>query len=260
MTNAYPGTQSVVRVIRLLKLFGGEQDEWTLPDLAAAAGLNKSTAFRMLTALEHEGMLERSETGSYRLGVEMAALGSRALQNNNLGQLARPYLESLAEETRERVTLELLVTNTDGDYSMLILEAFQSRYLINIQQEVGVRLPLHATSTGKVMLAFMPDEEREIALHNSLHAITPQTIINPTDLEAHLNTIRERGYATAIGELEAGLMATGAPIFNHLAEPVAAISLESIESRVDEAKLHQLAINVVDTAQQISARLGYRQA
>lgn len=254
---SYPGTQSVVRAIRLLKLFGRERSEWTLSDLVETIGLNKTTVFRMLTALEGEGLLERSERGSYHLGPEMVALGGRAMMHNNMRQVASPLLESLVETTGERTTLEQLVTDPDGNHAMLVLAEIKGKHLLSVNQVVGSRLPMNATSTGKALMAFMQADVCELILRQNFRAATEKTIIDSDDMKRELAAIRQQGYAIAIGELEVGLMAAGAPIYNHTGQPVATISIEGPDSRIDEARLHELGKQLVTTAEQISYRLGY---
>src|SRR5262245_8055986 len=107
-TEAYPGTQAVRRAVALLKAFAGTQPELTLGQLCRAAGLNKPTAYRLLTALESEGMVERTGEGGYRLGPEVVALGSRRLAAGDLRSLAASALAALAQLTRETATLEIL--------------------------------------------------------------------------------------------------------------------------------------------------------
>ncbi|MGB1252725.1 MAG: IclR family transcriptional regulator [Candidatus Promineifilaceae bacterium] len=258
MKTSYSGTQSVVRAIRLLKLFGGSQAVWSLTEIVGAAGLNKTTVFRMLTALESEGLLERTENGSYRLGAEMVALGGRALHANSLRQLAQPVLEQLVDLTSERTTLEVPVTNPDGTLSMLMMVEIQGKHLIGINQYVGSRLPIHATSTGKALLASMPDEERDIVMQQAFVPLTRNTLVDNASLLKELVTVRARGYAVALGELEVGLMAAGAAIFNYEGRPIAAVSIEGPLSRIDEVRLHELAGELVKSAEIISHRLGYR--
>lgn len=258
MRTSYSGTQSVVRAIRLLKLFGGSQAIWSLTEIVEAAGLNKTTVFRMLTALESEGLLERAENGSYKLGTEMVALGGRALHTNSLRQLAQPVLEELVALTGERTTLEVPVTNPDGTLAMLMMAEIQGKHLISINQYVGSRLPIHATSTGKALLAFMSDEERDIVLQQQLTPLTRRTIVNRANLMKELALIRERGYAVAMGELEIGLMAAGTPVYNYEGQPTATISIEGPLSRIDEDRLHALGQELMRSAEIISHRLGYR--
>ena len=106
-TETYPGTQAVARAIALLKTFSDAQPEWGLRELAHATGLNKTTAFRLLAALEAEGLVARNTvSGGYRLGVELVALGGCAVRSNPLRAVSRPLLETLAQECDEAATLE----------------------------------------------------------------------------------------------------------------------------------------------------------
>ena len=247
-----------MRAIRLLKTFAERQREWSLKELVESSGLNKTTVFRLLSALESEGLLERSEQNHYRLGPEMIALGGWAIQHNDLLLTAEPILRRFGASINERVTLEQPVINPDGSRSMLMLTQIKSSHLINIDQIYGTRLPIHATSTGKAYLAFLPaDEQREI-LQGRLEKITETTITEAERLLGELSEIRQLGYATAIGELEDGLMAAGTPIFDHTGRPVAAISVEGPENRIDRERLHLLAVQLKKTAYEISARFGYK--
>ena len=259
MNQNHSGAQSVVRAIRLLKLFGGEQAAWSLNELVLATGLNRTTVFRLLRALENEGLLERSgENGLYSLGTEMVALGGRAMLHNNLRQVASPLLEDLVAKTGERTTLEQPVINADGSYAMLVLVEIQGKHLISINQFIGSRLPMNATSTGKALLAFMDKEERDLILQQKFTTLTETTITDQEQLCIELPKIRKRGFAMAMGELEVGLMAAGTPIRNHSGEAVAAISIEGPDTRIDRAQLHRLGKQLIQTATEISLRLGYR--
>lgn len=241
-SQSYTGTQAAVRVLRLLKLFDSKQTVWSLPQLVEAGGLNKTTTFRMLTALESEGLIEKTATGNYQLGSATVALGARALGHVDLLSAAHPHLRELTQKVGERSTLEIMVRDED-EYAMLILDELPCHHMIGINNGVGSRVPLETTSTGRALLAFMDNDMR------SRIPLRPHGI----DFEA----IRERGYAVALGELEAGLMACGAPIFNHTGMPIAVISVEAPDIRVDEAALHGMAADLLETAAAISKRLGF---
>lgn len=258
MKESYPGAQAVVRSLRLLKLFREQRSAWTLADIVQRIELNKTTVFRLLSALESEGFVEKSENGTYCLGPEMVALGGRAMMTNNLRQVAQPILAQLVENTGERATLEQPMRDVDGQTAMVIALEIQGKHLISINHYVGSRVPLHATSTGKALLAFTPKAERAALLPPLLKPFTPQTNTDVAQLEIEFNQIREQGYAVAIGELEAGLLAVGAPIKNYTGQPVAAISIEGPDTRLDEDRLHQLAPLVKQASREISYRLGYR--
>ncbi len=254
----YSGTQSVVRVLRLLKLFNSDQAEWSLSELVDAAGLNKTTTFRMLTALESEGLIDKTAAGNYRLGSEAIALGGRAMRGNSLRQVAHPILRQLAEETGERVTLEQLTQDAQNGYTMLVLDEVASTHLLGVNQFVGSRLPVHATSTGKAVLAHLSEAERHAILPHATVQLTSDTKTAHNGLTADLEAIRGRGYALAMGELEVGLMATAAPIFNHNGDVIAALSIVGPSVRLDETKLNALGRRAQETAGEISYQLGYR--
>ncbi len=130
---SYPGTQAVARAIALLKTFSDAQPEWGLRELAQATGLNKTTAFRLLAALEAEGLIMRNPlSGGYRLGVELVAMGGCAMRSNPLRAVSRPVLESLAQECDEAATLEVLI----GAH-VLIVDEVSSRHPMGMSQDVG---------------------------------------------------------------------------------------------------------------------------
>jgi DNA-binding IclR family transcriptional regulator len=247
-TKPYAGTQSVRRAIALLKVFSDERPEWGLSDLARAARLNKTTAYRLLTALEAEGMVARSPlSDAWRLGGEAIAMGALALRSTDLMTAARPELEALVRQTGETASLEVLA----GD-EVVILDGVEGPSLVGASSEVGTRWPAHATSTGKVLLAARGTPRRA----RRLARLTPRTITNPDRLERELARVLERGWATAIGELEEGYVAVGAPVRDHQGIAVAAISVGGPASRLTEARVPQLARRVVRTADRISRRLG----
>src|SRR5688572_1381228 len=107
ITKAYEGTQAVVRALSILKSFDDERPSWTLAELSRRLNLNKTTVFRLLTALESEGLVRRdSVSETYALGPEMVMLGARAMRSYSLREACRPELKTLAETSRETATLE----------------------------------------------------------------------------------------------------------------------------------------------------------
>jgi len=254
----YSGTQAVQRAIQLLKLFDDDHAEWSLVDLYEAAGLNKTTAFRLLNALEVEGLIQKTPSGSYRLGPESIALGGRAMRANRLRVVSREALETLARETGETVTLEILRPDYDGHWSMLVIDEVVSQHLIGITQYIGSRLPIHATSTGKAVLAFQSEARQAEILAQPLPYLTEQTVISPDEFKAELERIRSQGFATAMGELERGVMAASAPIFNHEGSVLAAMSLVGPSIRVNEERLLYFAGRVKETADAVSYQMGFR--
>jgi DNA-binding IclR family transcriptional regulator len=252
---AYPGTQAVLRAIALLKAFTDVQPELGLSELARAAGLNKTTTYRLLTALESEGMVARSPAReTYRLGPDMIVLGSRALRGNDLRSASRAELEALAQSTGETATLEILA----GGRALILDEVTGQRHLLGATQFVGTRWPLHATSTGKVLLAYLSDAQRKAVLRPPLARLTAHTLTRLAVLRKELARVREQGYAMAIEEVEVGYVAVGAPVRNHEGNVVAAISLGGPGIRLTTGRIREIASLVMQAAEQISKRLGFR--
>ena len=195
---AYTGTQSVRRAIALLKIFSDERPEWGLTEISRQARLNKTTAYRLLTALEAEGMVARSSQGdAWRLGNETIALGALALRSNDLLTAARPELAELVRETGETATLEILV-----GHEVLIVDGVEGPSVVGASTEIGTRWPAHATSTGKVLLAAGMDSGGEPPLREvqtsrrRLRKVTSRTITDPARLRRELERISVLNPAT----------------------------------------------------------------
>ena len=252
--DSYPGAQSVSRAIALLKAFDDTRPEWNLGDLSDHVNLNKTTVHRLLAALESEGLIVRTnKAGHYQLGPELITLGGSALRSNALRSAARPELESLARETGESVVLEILMGN-----HTLILDGASMSDPMSISQDIGAKLPLHATSTGKILLALSPQSEIERILETPLTALTPDTITDATTLNAQLGTIRRQGYAQAAGEFEVGFISIAAPVFDQSREIVGALGIGGPALRLTEERLPGMVASLQVAARRISRRLGYR--
>ena len=213
------GAQAALRAVRLLKLFSIERPEMSLAELSKAAGLNKTTTHRLLSALQSEGLIERNSlTAGYYLGAGLMALGVQALASNDLRRRVRPLLRSLANDTGETATLEVPIEDT-----MLILDEVTGRHVVRAAGNVGTRWPLHATSTGKAVLAF--DEYGLERLSEPLEAITSKTLVSKDSFQPQLIDIRRRGYAVTIDELEDGFTAVATIIRDALGDVQGALSI-----------------------------------
>jgi DNA-binding IclR family transcriptional regulator len=249
---AYPGAQAVSRAVALLKAFHAERPVLRLPELAALAGLNKTTAHRLLSALAGEGLLDRLPGGAgYRLGPELLALGSRALSASGLRAAGHGELQALALATRETVTLEVLVGR-----EMLILDEAIGDFVVGSMPSRGTRWPAHATSTGKVLLAYLPEAALDALLAVPLAATSPRTITAPAPLRRELARVRARGWSSAVEELELGFVALGAPVRGVGGEVVAAVSVGGPKARLPASRTRELVAPLLATAASISTRLG----
>ena len=251
---AYPGTQAVLRAVHLLKAFGPAPGELSLSDLVRAVGLNKTTTYRLLTALEAEGLVQRAPSGDgYRLGPELLALGSRALGASDLRHAGRGELSALALATRETASLEVLV----GAHALILDEAMGS-HLVGTTPSVGTRWPAHATATGKVLLAELEEDELRALLGDTLPALTPRTVTDPAVLRRELGRIRDRGFATNVEELEPGYTAVAVAVRAQGGRVVAALSIGGPRLRLSPERLLEVGKLLPAPAARISERLGYQ--
>jgi IclR family transcriptional regulator, acetate operon repressor len=250
-TSHYPGAQAVARAIAVLKTFTDDHPQMTLADITCATRLNRATAYRLVSALEKEGLVARDkESEAYHLGPEAIALGARALRANDLRSVCHPELEALAQATGETATLEVL-----ADGGVLILDEVQGHHIVGSTPSIGTRWPAHATSTGKVLLAHLP----EAALPHSLPQFTHKTITKPDALRRELARIRERGHATNVAEFEAGYNAVSAPVRNHAGTVVAAVGVGGPDARLTPGRMEEIAGMVREAADRISHRLGCKE-
>ncbi len=247
------GAQAVLRAISLLKAFPPERPERDIAELASEAGLSRSTTHRLLAALESEGLVTRSAgSGRYRLGPAAIVFGARALRAVSLREIVHEQLEALAEETAETATLEVLFEG-----KMLILDEVLGAHLVGASPSLGTSWALHATSTGKALLAELPKARTHELLSQPLTQFTPRTIVTLEALELELSRVRDNGFATVSGELEEGYAAAGAVIHVPMNEPYASLSVGGPSARLEGPELRELGALVKARADDVSARLGF---
>jgi DNA-binding IclR family transcriptional regulator len=222
--------QSAERVLALLAAFDDTRVELGVAEIASALGVHKSTASRLAAALERAGFLARAGR-RYRLGVEVIRLGTLALRSFDLVSTMQPAMEKLSQRTGETVNLAV----PDGEYVLNVAEV-PSTYILSASGGwIGRRTRPHAVANGKALLAFgaLP-QPRE------LERYTPQTITSLDALAAELAAIRRDGYARAVAELEEGLVAVAAPVFDPVGNCVAALSISGPAYRMQPETLGAL--------------------
>jgi IclR family transcriptional regulator, acetate operon repressor len=247
------GAQAVLRAVALLKAFTAERPEREVAELSKETGLSRGTTHRLLGALESEGLVERHPlTGRYRLGPGTVALGARAMKTVGVRDMAHPELVALAERTSETATLEVLSSG-----KMLILDEVLGAHLIGASPSLGTSWALHATSTGKALLAALGRDRVAALLTLPLARFTPRTIVSFEKLEAELSSVERDGFATVSEELEEGYAAVGAVIRLPTVEPHATLSVGGPSARLGPARLRDLGALVKERADALSRRLGY---
>jgi IclR family acetate operon transcriptional repressor len=239
--------QSVDRAMELLKQVAHARTPQAVGDLAAATGLNRSTAWRLLITLEDHGMVDRDPlTQGYVPGYELLRLAGAKPAHEMLTTRARPVLDQLCRDTGE--TVNLLVPTAGGIVSVDQREA-PKLTSVNI---VGIRLPLHATASGKLRLAYAAEDELADLAGGALERFTDQTIVELDTLTKELAQVRGQGYALECDEFELGVSGVSAPVFATHDRVAAFVSIWGLTARLSRDRLEELATSVRAAATQIT--------
>ncbi|MEV4177622.1 IclR family transcriptional regulator [Nonomuraea sp. NPDC049709] len=237
--------QSVDRAIAILEILARD-GATRVTDLAVELDVHKSTAFRLLAALEQGGLVEQTgDRGRYRLGFGVVRLAGAATAQLDLSRESRPVCLRLAEAIGETVNIAV---PRNGD--TVNISQVRGPAAISGHNWVGQRTPSHATSSGKVLLAYgalRPPAE--------LERYTAQTVTSAAELR--LDEIRERGWAATVEELEVGLNAVAAPIRGADGSVVAAVSASGPSYRLTPDRLPEVGELLAEGAREISQRIGY---
>lgn len=248
-------TSSVTTALRLLKAFGPAERSLGVSDLARRLGIAKSTAHRLLALLANEQFARRTANGQYALGFALWELGSRLVAGLDLREAAHPTLEWLRNRTQETVHLAIL----DGR-DVIYIDRMESAATLQLFRRVGYRMPVHATSSGKAILAFSPPQAVEEVLAGGLKRLTPNTIGSRKALIAELARIRARGYVASFAESEIGVNSVGAPVLGQDGRPIGAISVAGPSARLPRNRVATIARLVMQAAAEISRNMGYSAA
>jgi IclR family transcriptional regulator, acetate operon repressor len=243
------GTQAVDRAAQLLIEVARHRDPVTFTELTTASGLAKSTTSRLLTALERNGLVRRDPAGRFAPGEVFVSYAWRGGAEADLVSVAQPVLAQLGYDTGETINLGV---PRDGGLVEQIAQV-DSRYLIGGTNWVGLTVPLHCAALGKVLLAYGAAQLPA----GRLEARTERTITSRTALAAELATVRARGYATTVEELEPGLVAVAAPVLAAGSTVVGALSVSAPATRLTAAELPGVAARCMAAARSLSALLGH---
>lgn len=247
---------SVERVGQVLDLYSSDCPEWGVTQIAQRLGVSKSTAHALLNTLEGTGLLHRTPESRYQLGWRLVALSRVLLEGTALPQMARPVMERLVRDHGETVHLAAL----EGG-RVIYLEKHQGNRAVRVAMTgVGAELWAHASALGKVLLAGLPDHEVcALLARQGLPAFTPNTVTEPDELLSLLHRVRAQGHAYDLEEYAMELCCIAAPVYNHAAAVVAALSFSVPAYRFYERKAVYRAA-VAEAAGEISERLGHTEA
>lgn len=245
---------TVRNAARLLKEFRSRESYLGVSELARRLGLGKSTVHRLLTTLATEGLIEQDpRTGGYRLGIVVFELGEAVKVHLDLHTAGGPVLASLREETGESSQIGVL----DG-FDVVYVDRMESQRTIRMFTETGRRMPVHCTSSGKVLLAHLdPCRLDDLLAASALERLTLHTITDPDLLRLELRRVRERGWSDAVEERELGVASIAAPIRRLDGTVIAAISVGAPVSRLGALQRRRYGPVVAEAAKAVSRRLGW---
>lgn len=244
--------QSVDRAVTVLELLA-RNGESGITEIAGELGVHKSTASRLLAVLESRGMVEQlGDRGKYAVGFGVVRLAGAVTNRMDLSRLGWPFVESLANEFGETVNIAI----RDEDVAININQQRGSAS-VTAHNWVGQRTPLHATSSGKVLLAHAIVNEQDELLHQPLRQYTKYTVIEPRALRRDLDTIMRDGFAVCYEELELGLNAAAVPVHTHDGRVVAALSASGPSYRFSRKRIPELVEAMQKACDELSGQLGY---
>jgi DNA-binding IclR family transcriptional regulator len=219
-------------------------------EIARRTGMTPSTASRQLGTLAASGLAERvAATGRYRLGIRIVHLANALLARLDVRAVARPHLEELVRRTGETATLSV-----PGEEDAITIDYVSGAHHVQPISHLGRPSIAHATSAGKVMLAF---SDRSLPA-GSLRPYAPHTITDPRKLALEVARVREQGWAQAVEEREPGLSAIAAPIRSSRGDLEAIAALQGPTSRFDAAAIAAALPVLLVEAEAISRELGWR--
>jgi DNA-binding IclR family transcriptional regulator len=253
-TEQRPVTRSVARALSILQAFDETRLELGVTEISQLTSIDKSTVYRLLSNLQQGGLIEQDpDTTKYYLGFDLVRLAGLALHRLELPRIARPHLRELARLSQETVNLSMV---TDDD-KIINIEGVTSPRMVRNVGWIGREMPIHAVSGGKVMMAHLPDRRVDRILARGLARFTERTITDPAQLLEELDKIRQLGYGVAQEELETGLSAVAAPIWNHEGQVAAIISVSGPSFRLPQERLVELGIATKQEADSISGKMGH---
>jgi DNA-binding IclR family transcriptional regulator len=243
--------QVIERMMALLDALASYPDPVSLKELATTTGLHPSTAHRILNDMVAKRFVDRSEPGTYRLGMRLLELGNIVKSRLNVREAALPYMQALHRKTQQTVNLSV----RQGDEIVYIDRAFSERSGMQVVRAIGGRAPLHLTSIGKLFLS-VDDAKlvRAYATRTGLAGNNKNSITDLAKLERELSLVRARGYARDNEELELGVRCMAAGVRDDAGRLIAGLSISAPADRLSDEWLDDLIATTTD----ISSVLGFR--
>ncbi|MER5218448.1 IclR family transcriptional regulator [Streptomyces sp. NPDC002838] len=243
--------KSVTRSLRILEVVAQHQPV-TVGELTKLFGLPKSTVQRTLVTLAEAGWLRasRKDTTRWEIGARILAVRPAALQGSSLFAAAREPMVQLRDKVNETIHLSV----PDALQCMVVVDRVDCDHAVRTFHAIGDTSPLHATATGRAVLAHLPKQDIAELITQGLERYSESTPADPEDLRAELRRIRTAGYAVNRNQYRPGVCAIAAPILDEDGTPLATVAVSMPDSRYDADKLPEWGRLVADTAAEITGR------
>jgi IclR family acetate operon transcriptional repressor len=247
------GVQSVDRALQIIETLAEDDEGYRLSDLAVRTGLSTSTAHRLLGTLEKRRFVQFDRTESkWHIGAQSFSVGATFARRRNFVAQAMPYLRKLRDLTRETANLAVV-----DDESIIVLTRMESREIMRSLTKVGGRVAMVASGVGKAVLATYSDEDvNAIIRRQGMPRLTEKSIVRPGELFRELEAIRRQGFAVDDEEARIGLRCVAAVVYSDCSEPLAAISVSGMTSRVSSDRVPALGSVVREVAAELTLALG----
>ncbi|MDF9840751.1 MULTISPECIES: IclR family transcriptional regulator [unclassified Paenibacillus] len=244
--------KTVVKSLDLLNLFL-TNEELSLNEMVQLSGIPKTSIHRMIGSLEEMGFLHKDAEGKYSLGLLFLQFGQLVAERLDIRQVARPVMQALRDEFEEAVNLVIKDRN-----ECIYIEKLESTHPVRLYTKIGRRAPLYAGACARIILSFLPEQERE----QYLQTINPVpfalgTVTDKQKLRQMLEESRINGYSISHSELEDHTASLAAPIFDYSGKVVGGLSIAGPDIRFQEDRLPELIERVKSSATDISRKLGW---
>lgn len=244
---------TTAKALSLLDHFSPARSAIGLSDLARLSGVNKATCFRLMGELLAHGLAEQVPGGTdYRIGPAVLRLASLRERAVPLKSAALPVLQRLAAQVGETAHASHLVAGR----LVTLAFAYGAPSGMQVMMEDADVLPFHATSSGKAVLAFLPEAEAEAILRHPLPAATPATLIDPDRLRRDLQAIRQQGWAATVNTFERDTSSLAVPLFDPMGSVLGAMSVAAPSTRMDLARRPAILLQLARAAQELMQTWG----
>jgi IclR family acetate operon transcriptional repressor len=247
------GVQSVDRALSIIETLAEDDEGYRLSDLAVRTGLSTSTVHRLLATLESRRFVQFDRAESkWHVGARSFTVGATFARRRNFTAQAVPYLRKLRDLTRETANLAVV-----DDEFIVVLTRMESREIMRSLTKVGGRVAMVASGVGKAVLATYSDADvSAIIRHHGMPRLTEKSIVRPGELFKELAKVRRQGFAIDDEEASMGLRCVASVVYNDCGEPLAAISVSGLTSRLTDDRLATLGETVREVAAELTAALG----